>query len=92
MKKFTIPCNFNGVKAPFTVYIGNPEKSHHPLQFQAEWLIKQRGGSIPQEVMESLEKLKMIADKNGVPFEELCEYALSAALISKPSPELSDKE
>lgn len=84
MKKFTIPCDFNGVKAPFTVYIGNPEKGHHPLHFQAEWLVKQRGGVIPQEVMQSLEKLKAIADKNGVSFEELCEYALTAAL-SKPS-------
>lgn len=91
MKKFTIPCDFNGVKAPFTVYIGNPDQSHHPLYFQAEWLMKQRGGVIPQEVMESLEKLKAIADKNGVSFEELCEYALTAAL-SKPSTDNSKEK
>lgn len=79
MKKFVVPCNFNGQKAPFTIYIGNPEDSHHPLHFQADWLAKERGGSIPTEVMDSIAKLKELADKNNVSFEELCVYALSAA-------------
>lgn len=79
MKKFTINCNFGGVSAPFTVYVGNPESKHHPLHFQADWLSKERGGSVPQEVMDSLVKLQEIAVKNGVPFEELCAYALEAA-------------
>jgi hypothetical protein len=86
MKKFTIPCDFRGTQAPFTVYIGNPEAKHHPLQFQADWLAKERGGTIPQEVMESLQKLKDLADKNGVSFEELCEYALTAALTPQAKP------
>jgi hypothetical protein len=79
MKKFTVPCNFNGVKAPFTIYIGDPEPRHHPLHFQAEWLSKERGGTIPPEVMDSIAKLKELADKNNVSFEELCVYALGAA-------------
>jgi hypothetical protein len=82
MKKFTIPCDFGGQKAPFTVYIGKPDPDHHPLHFQAEWLSKQRGGIIPAEVMEGLEKLKKIAIANNVSFEELCEYALASALAS----------
>lgn len=79
MKKFTVPCNFGGVQSPFTIYIGAPEDSHHPLHFQADWLSKERGGSIPQEVMDSVSKLKALADKNGVSFEDLCVYALGAA-------------
>ncbi len=79
MKKFTINCTFGGTVAPFTVYIGNPEPKHHPLHFQAEWLSKERGGSIPPGIMDSLMKLKELADRNGVPFEELCAYALEAA-------------
>jgi len=77
MKKFSIPCDFGGQKAPFTVYIGNPEMNHHPLHFQAEWLSKNRGGTIPGEIMESLQKLFDLSKKNNVSFEELCVYALS---------------
>ena len=83
MKKFAINCSFGGAASPFTVYIGHPEKDHHPLHFQSEWLSKERGGSIPKEVMESLVKLKDLAEKNNVSFEELCTYALQAASTPK---------
>ena len=79
MKKFSIPCDFNGQKAPFTIYIGMPKDDHHPLHFQADWLTKVRGGTIPQEIMDSLSRLKDISVKNGVAFEDLCVYALGAA-------------
>ena len=79
MKKFSINCDFGGQKAPFTVYIGAPKDKNHPLQFQADWLAKERGGNIPQEVMNSLSKLMELAAKNNVPFEDLCAYALEAA-------------
>jgi hypothetical protein len=77
VKKFTVPCTFGSVKSPFTIYIGEPEKAHHPLHFQAEWLSKHRGGVIPSEVMDSISKLYDLAQKNNVSFEELCVYALS---------------
>ena len=100
MKKFTINCTFGGTVAPFTVYIGNPETKHHPLHFQAEWLSKERGGSIPPGIMDSLMKLKELADRNGVPFEELCAYALEAAAApsaiegdhKEPAPEASAEQ
>ncbi|MFN7038470.1 MAG: DUF2610 domain-containing protein [Alphaproteobacteria bacterium] len=97
MKKFSVPCNFNGVKAPFTIYIGAPEDKHHPLHFQADWLSKERGGSIPQEIMDSIAKLKELADKNNVSFEELCVYALESAqqteeVISDDSEEDDNEE
>lgn len=77
MKKFTVPCDFGGQKAPFTIYIGDPDPNHHPLHFQAEWLSKERGGVIPSDVMDSISKLYNLAQKNNVSFEELCVYALS---------------
>ena len=79
MKKFSVPCDFNGVKSPFTIYVGAPKEDHHPIHFQSDWLSKERGGTVPQEVMVSLAQLKDIATKNGVSFEDLCVYALGAA-------------
>lgn len=79
MKKFNINCDFGGQLAPFTIYIGKPESTHHPLHFQADWLSKQRGGMIPGEVMDAVAKLQDLAVKNGVSLEELCVYALGAA-------------
>ena len=91
IKKFSIPCDFNGQRSPFTIYIGDP--NHHPLNFQSNWLSKERGGSIPGEVMDSVAKLKSLADKNGVSFEDLCVYALGAAqeeAMEGDKPEESD--
>lgn len=79
MKRFTITCDFGGVKHPFHVYIGEPNPKKHPLQFQSWWLSSERGGTIPQEVMDSFEKLYKIAKENNVSFEDLCVYALGNA-------------
>jgi hypothetical protein len=79
MKKFSVPCDFDGVKSPFTIYVGSVRADHHPLHFQADWLSKERGGTIPQEVMDSLSKLQELAKKNNTSFEDLCVYALGAA-------------
>ena len=79
MKKFSVPCDFNGQKSPFTIYIGYAKPDHHPIHFQSDWLSKERGGTVPPEVMDSLSKLRELSDQNGVPFEELCVYALGAA-------------
>lgn len=79
MKSFTIPCDFGGQKSPFKIYVGEPDPTKHPLQNQSHWLTAERGGSIPQEVMESFEKLHAIAKENNVSFEDLCVYALGAA-------------
>jgi hypothetical protein len=84
-KKFTINCDFGGQVAPFAIYIGRPELSHHPLYFQAKWLSDTRGGTIPGEVMDAISKLQELAEKNGVALEELCVYALSADDASNSS-------
>lgn len=90
MKRFTIPCDFAGKKAPFHVYIGDPKPAHHPLQHQASWLTSQRGGTIPQEVMDSFQKLYDLAEDNHVVFEDLCVYALGAATKKKELMENAD--
>lgn len=90
MKKFTVPCDFGGVKAPFNLYVGEVGPGVHPLQFQAAWLSRERGGTIPAEVMDSFQKLADIAKENGVSFEELCVYALGTASGGAVNP--SDNE
>ena len=79
MKRFTVPCDFGGQKAPFHVYVGEPDPKKHPLQNQSWWLSSERGGNIPSEVMDSFERLFKIAQENNVSFEDLCVYALGAA-------------
>ncbi len=79
MKKFTVACSFNGTNSNISIYVGQPEASHHPIHFQAEWLSKEKGGVIPKQVMDSLAKLYQISIENNVPFEDLCEYALESA-------------
>ena len=83
MKKFTINCDFNGQMAPFTICLGEPEANHHPLHFQADWLSKERGGTVPPQVMDAIQKLKDLSKENSVSFEELCVYALGAAQQEK---------
>ena len=79
MKKFEIPCFFGGKKSMVPLYIGNPEPNHNPIQFQSDWLSKERGGQVPQQIIESLIKIQKLALDNGLEFEELCHYALEAA-------------
>lgn len=83
MKRFTIPCDFGGQKHPFHVYIGEPHPQKHPLQNQSAWLSSERGGTIPQDVMDSFEKLFKISQENNVSFEDLCVYALGTAQKDK---------
>jgi hypothetical protein len=90
MKKFTVPCDFGGKMAPFTIYIGEPESTHHPLHFQADWLSKERGGTIPGDVMESLAKLFQLAKKNNLSFEELCVYTLNQTNSGQVQPKLEE--
>jgi hypothetical protein len=91
LKKFSIPCDFAGVKAPFNIYVGEPRPDKHPLQHQSSWLTRERGGSIPAEVMDSFEKLHGISKENEVSFEELCVYALGTAADGETPAESADE-
>lgn len=88
MKRFTVPCDFNEDKAPFHVYIADYVDSEaHPLYYQSEWLRSERGGIVPPEVMDSFDRLKVIAFENKVSFEDLCVYALGTANENPPDEE-----
>ena len=79
VKQFTIPCQFGQETSPVTLYIGHPEETHHPVHFQSAWLSSTKGGTIPQDLMNTLQKLHDLANENGADFEELCYYALISA-------------
>ncbi len=82
MRKFTVPCRFGEAMAPFAIYVGEPvldAADAHPIEQQAAWLLRERGGVVPQEVMNSFTELLVIAKDNNVSFEELCVYALGTA-------------
>ena len=79
VKNFVIPCIVNGAQTPFTLYIGHPSEDKHPLHFQNDYLRTNKNGSIPQDVMDAVEKLKKLADRQNVAFEELCYYAINVA-------------
>lgn len=92
MKKFTIPCQFGDHMAPFNIYIGDPVADAHPLEQQAAWLLRERGGVIPAEVMDSFKKLQDIAIENNVSFEELCVYALGTSEAGNNNEEAPSEE
>lgn len=83
VKKFTANCTFGGQVSPVTLYVGNPTKGNHPLAFQSKWLSSERGGTIPNNIMESFSKLSEIAEKNKVPFEDLCSYVIDEIQSNK---------
>jgi hypothetical protein len=81
MYKFSVPCTFHGgQKSTVTFYLGKPKDGSHPIKHQSSW-ISDRGGTVPEEVMKALEKLKKIADEQNLDFEELCQYAFTSQTI-----------
>ncbi|MGL9732655.1 MAG: DUF2610 domain-containing protein [Wolbachia sp.] len=77
IKKFTVQCDIKGQISPFTIYIGNPKNNTHPIHHQDSWLVKERGGNIPNKIKESLQKLYKLSQKNRISFPELCTYAIT---------------
>lgn len=78
--------------SPFTICIGKPEGKHHPLHFQADWLTKERNGTIPSEVMDAITKLQELAKKDGIPLEDLCVYALGTEEEKKEMEKIYQEE
>jgi len=99
VKKFTANCDFGGRSIPVTLFVGDPSPDSHPLAFQNKWLGATKGGSVPNDIMESFAKLKEISIKNKVSFEELCGYVIeelksnnTAIEDAKKAKEFSDKK
>ncbi|MDN5247977.1 MAG: DUF2610 domain-containing protein [Wolbachia endosymbiont of Tyrophagus putrescentiae] len=77
IKKFTVQCDFKGQSSPFAIYIGNPKNDTHPIHHQDSWLAKERGGNIPNNIKDNLQKLYTLSQENGISFSELCAYAIT---------------
>ena len=61
VKKITVNCDFNGKSQPIHFYIGDSATAKNPIGAQAQWLNSERGGSVPANLMESMEKIKRIS-------------------------------
>jgi hypothetical protein len=92
VKKLIIPCSFSGQKYNIDFYIGSPHPENHPIKNQATWLSSNRGGIVDSEVMDAIEKLRELADKNNVSFEDLCFYAINKAERAQLSDESSEQK
>ena len=88
MKKFTISCEIGGQRVPLTICIERTFEGVNPIEQQAAWLWRERGGTIAAEVTDAFEKLAEISRENGVSFEELCTYALGTSAAG-PDPAAS---
>ncbi len=80
MKRFFIPCDFNGIPHVFPIYITEMPPTGHPLDDQQSWMLTVRGGRIPQDWMDKFERLHKIALENKVSFVDLCFYALNSTV------------
>jgi len=87
VRPFMIPCEFGSVRVPFPLYVGEPVFDAHPMEQQAAWLERERGGLVPLDVMDSFAKLREIAAENNVSFEELVVYAMDEASKQAPDEE-----
>ncbi len=85
MKKFTVPCLFGekNIQSPFTIYLGDPSTyismpKRHAIYFQSKWLKEIQGGTVPEKILDSLERLRVLAEAEEISFKELCVFALNA--------------
>lgn len=79
VSKFVIPCNLRGQTAQIEFLIGNPAVDQHPIYYQSKWLGDVYGAVVPQAIMDSIKKIKEIADKEKISFEDLCLYTIRMA-------------
>lgn len=84
VKKLSLPCSFGGAQQNVDFYIGEPKIEIHPIQNQSKWLSSEKGGNVVPDVMESLTRIKKIAEENNVAFDEICAYAIESAQPEEP--------
>jgi hypothetical protein len=92
VKKFEYSCDFRGEQHPVTFYIGDSQKGVNPISHQAAWLASEHGGKVSSELMDSLMKLKTIADAQKVPFEDICQYVIEEIKITREEKEKIAKQ
>src|ERR1700686_1673037 len=82
VKRFTVPCDLNGQKLPFYVFIVEeyPPNEDNPMKEEGQRISTDFvGATLPVEVIDSFKRLLKIARDNKVSFPDLCVYALGAA-------------
>ena len=83
MIKFTLPTNIGGNITPYTFFIGQPESGRHPLYYQSEHVTNDKFGSVPAEVMQAIENIMNLAEKNNMRADEF----MLAVIESTKEPE-----
>lgn len=73
VKKFDLNCIVNQQELPISFYVGDPQETSHPIGHQMKYL-GQKGVSVPEDIVKSLNDLNEIAKRNRVPFEHLLQY------------------
>ena len=86
MKQLTIGYELDGEHQSFVVYIGAPAPDAHPLEQQAAWLRRERGGVVPAQVMSGFAELHRIALNDDLSLEDVAAVAFQDEL----SPEEAD--
>lgn len=76
-KILTFPCQFQGgLQQIINFYVGLPTPDSHPIGFQMKWL-GGKGGNVPSDISNALERIKKIAISHNIPFVELCDYVIA---------------
>jgi hypothetical protein len=81
--RFTVACDFNGIKYPFHVYVPSGRNGYAELQDQFHWLNGIRGGVVVQEVRDLFEKLHAQADRDKIDFSEYCKKEYPRATVEE---------
>lgn len=89
VKKITVNCNFSGQSQSVTFYIGDSAFAKNPISFQSKWLSDNKGGAVPEKLMESLNKIKKISDEHNIPFEDLYDYVVKEIESGKTLKDIS---
>jgi hypothetical protein len=91
MKKFTVPCQFGAMSIPIALYVAEPVDGEDPLEQQVAWWARERGGTVPAEVLDRFAQVHRIAGQAGVSFEELAVRALGTESESDDDLEPDDQ-
>ena len=76
VRKLVVYCDGETGKVPFDVSLGTPKPGNHPLKSQSHYIQNAQYASIPSDVMDSIEELYQIGNRNSINSADLCVYAL----------------
>lgn len=89
MKKLSVYCNFGKETALIDFYLSDPT-GRNPVFFQLWYLTNIRGGTFPQDILTSINKLLTLSRKSDMNFEELLFYAITESVKDKEKSTAND--